>query len=200
MTPFTTLSAQAVPLDIANVDTDQIIPARYLGMTRPDQRDGMFHDLRIDPDGRPRADFVLNRPEYAGASILVADRNFGCGSSRENAVTVMVDNGFRVFVAPSFGDIFFNNCFQNGVLPIRLDADRVATLRAAIRAAPRTPLHVDLAAQTITGPDGRADRFEIDSFRKDCLLKGQDEIGLTLTYEADIARFEAQARRLRPWG
>ncbi|MGE0310446.1 MAG: 3-isopropylmalate dehydratase small subunit [Lautropia sp.] len=199
MTPFTTLRARAVPLDQPNVDTDQIIPARFLGMPRDEQRAGLFHDLRLDPNGRPRPDFVLNRPEFQGASILVADRNFGCGSSRENAVTVMVDNGFRAFIASSFGDIFFNNCFQNGVLPIRLGAERVAALRAAIRAAPDATLVIDLAAQSVTGPDGRTDDFEIDPFRKDCLLRGQDEIGLTLGHEAEIARFEARAKQLRPW-
>jgi 3-isopropylmalate/(R)-2-methylmalate dehydratase small subunit len=134
--PFTRLAAVAVPLDLANVDTDQIIPARYLGRTRAEQVEGMYHDLALDAQGRPRSDFPLNQPAFADARILVADRNFGCGSSRENAVTVMVDRGFQVFIAPSFGDIFFNNCLQNGVLPIRLPADRVEALRAALRAAP----------------------------------------------------------------
>jgi 3-isopropylmalate/(R)-2-methylmalate dehydratase small subunit len=197
--PFTTLTAVAVPLDLANVDTDQIIPARFLGRRRAEQVAGMFHDLRFDAQGAPRPDFPLNRPEYAGARILVADRNFGCGSSRENAVTAMVDNGFRAFVAPSFGDIFFNNCFQNGVLPIRLPAERVDALRAALGAAPGTPLTVDLREQTVLGPDGRADRFEIDAFRKDCLLRGVDEISLTLGYDADIARHEARMREETDW-
>ena len=199
MEPFTTLTAIAVPIDLANVDTDQIIPARFLGRPRSQQRGAMFHDLRHDPDGTLRPGFVLNRPEYADARILVADRNFGCGSSRANAVTVMVDSGFRAFIAPSFGDIFFNNCFQNGVLPIRLPADRVAALRAALRAAPGSQLTVDLEHQTVTGPDGRADSFEIDSFRKDCLLKGVDEVSLTLGYEADIVRFEARQRQVMDW-
>ena len=199
MEPFTTLQAVAVPLDLPNVDTDQIVPARFLGLPRPRQVDAMFHDLRLDPQGAPRPDFVLNRPEYRGARILVADRNFGCGSSRENAVTVMVDNGFRAFVAPSFGDIFFNNCFQNGVLPVRLPADRVAALRAMLRAQPGATLTIDLAAQTVTGPDGGVDAFEIDSFRRDCLLQGVDEISLTLGHADAIARFEEQARAARPW-
>jgi 3-isopropylmalate/(R)-2-methylmalate dehydratase small subunit len=155
----------------------------------------MFHDLRYDPEGRPRPDFVLHRPEYAGARILVADRNFGCGSSRENAVTALVDNGFRAFVAPSFGDIFFNNCFQNGVLPIRLPAERVEALRAALRAHPGASMTVDLVGQTVLGPDGRSDAFEVDAFRKACLLEGVDAISLTLGYEADIARFEAERRQ-----
>ena len=134
---------------------------------------------------------MLNQPGYAGAQIVVAERNFGCGSSRENAVTVMVDNGLRAFIAPSFGDIFFNNCFQNGALPIRLDAARVAAIRAALRATPGAQDRRSTSPnQTVTGPDGKTDRFEIDSFRKDCLLKGVDEVNLTLSYEAEIARFE----------
>ncbi|MFM1988259.1 MAG: hypothetical protein RJA99_1216 [Pseudomonadota bacterium] len=192
MMPFTTLTAVAVPIDLANVDTDQIIPARFLGRSRAEQVAGMFHDLRNDPDGRPRPDFVLNRPEFAGARILVADRNFACGSSRENAVTTMVDNGLRAFVAPSFGDIFFGNCFQNGVLPIRLPEARVAAIRAALNARPGSTMTVDLAAQTVTGPDGAVDRFEVDPFRRDCLLNGVDEIGLTLTCADRIAAFEAR--------
>jgi 3-isopropylmalate/(R)-2-methylmalate dehydratase small subunit len=199
MEPFGMLTAVAVPLDLANVDTDQVIPARFLGKSRAQQVGAMFHDLRFDPEGRPRPDFVLNRAEYAGARILVSDRNFGCGSSRENAVTVMVDNGFRAFVAPSFGDIFFNNCFQNGVLPIRLPEARVDALRAALRAQPGATITVDLDAQTITGPDGISDRFEIDAFRKDCLLQGVDEISLTLGHEAQIARHEAWRRQERDW-
>jgi len=197
--PFTRLTAVAVPLDMANVDTDQIIPARYLGRPRPEQVGALFHDLRHDPEGRPRPGFVLERPDYAGARILVADRNFGCGSSRENAVTVMVDNGFRAFVAPSFGDIFFNNCFQNGVVPVRLPAGRVDALRAALRAAPGATLTVDLTTLTVTGPDGGVDPFLIDPFRRDCLLEGVDEISLTLGYEADIARYEARMRQEFPW-
>jgi 3-isopropylmalate/(R)-2-methylmalate dehydratase small subunit len=199
MEPFTTLTAAAVPIDIPNVDTDQIIPARFLGHPRDQQVGAMFHDLRYDPEGRPRPDFVLNRPQYAGARIIVADKNFGCGSSRENAVSVMVDNGFRAFIAPSFGDIFFNNCFQNGVLPVRLPADRVAALRAALRASPGAQITVDLVGLTVTGPDGRTDPFELDSFRRDCLLQGADEISLTLGHEADIARFEARRQTETPW-
>ncbi len=199
MEPFTTLTAAAVPIDQANVDTDQIIPARFLGRPREQQVGAMFHDLRYDSAGAPRPDFVLNQPAYAQAKIIVADRNFACGSSRENAVSVMVDNGYRAFIAPSFGDIFFNNCFQNGVLPIRLPAERVEALRAALRARPGSELTVDLEHQMVTGPDGSSDGFEIDSFRKDCLLKGVDEVSLTLGYEADIVRFEAGLRREMDW-
>jgi 3-isopropylmalate/(R)-2-methylmalate dehydratase small subunit len=199
MDAFSTLTAVAVPLDQANVDTDQIIPARYLGLPRDQQVPAMFHDLRFDTEGAPRPDFVLNQPAFAAAQIIVSDRNFGCGSSRENAVSVMVDNGFRAFIAPSFGDILFNNCFQNGVLPIRLSAERVAVLRRLLREAPGATISVDLASQRVTGPDGQSDVFEIDSFRKDCLLKGVDEVSLTMTYEQDIARFEARQKEERDW-
>ncbi len=199
MEPFVTLTAVAVPVDLANVDTDQIIPARYLGLSRREQVEGMFHDLRCDASGQPRAGFALNRPEYAGARILVADRNFGCGSSRENAVTVMLDNGFRAFIAPSFGDIFYNNCFQNGCLPIRLPDARVDALRDALRASPGAQITVDLASQTVRGPDGSVDRFEIDSFRKDCLLQGADAIDLTMSHEKEIEAFEQRQRAEMDW-
>jgi 3-isopropylmalate/(R)-2-methylmalate dehydratase small subunit len=199
MEPFTKLTAVAIPIDQPNLDTDQIIPARFLGKPRNMQVSAVFNDLRYDPEGRPRPDFVMNQTAFADAKIVVAERNFACGSSRENAVTVMLDNGLRAFIAPSFGDIFFNNCFQNGALPIRLDAARVATIRAALRIKPGSKITIDLANQTVTGPDGKADRFEIDSFRKDCLLKGVDEVNLTLGYEADIARFEQRQRGELSW-
>lgn len=199
MEAFTTLSAVAVPIALANVDTDQIIPARFLGKPRAQQTGALFHDLRHDAQGQLRPDFVLNRPEYQAARIIVADRNFACGSSRENAVTVMLDNGFRAFIAPSFGDIFFNNCYQNGVLPVRVSAQRADTLRALLAAAPGARISIDLAAQTVTGPDGLSDRFEIDPFRKDCLLRGLDDISLTLTYLKDIERFEAARKVEQDW-
>jgi 3-isopropylmalate/(R)-2-methylmalate dehydratase small subunit len=199
MEPFTTLEAPGIPIDQPNLDTDQIIPARFLGRPRPDQARHLFNDLRYDPEGKPRADFIMNRPGYEGARIVVAERNFACGSSRETAVTVMVDNGLKAFIAPSFGDIFFNNCFQNGALPIRLPAARVAEIRAALTAKPGTGVRIDLASQTVVGPDGKTDRFEIDSFRKDCLLKGVDEVSLTLGYEKQIAAFEARQRQDMSW-
>jgi 3-isopropylmalate/(R)-2-methylmalate dehydratase small subunit len=199
MEPFTTLKAVAVPIDQANVDTDQIIPARYLGKPRKDQVVGFFHDMRLDPNGRPREGVTLNDPAYKGAQIIVGNRNFACGSSRENAVTVMRDNGYRAFIAPSFGDIFFNNCFQNGCLPIRLPAERVARLRVILHELPGAELSIDLASQTVLGPDKQTDSFEIDSFRKDMLLKGTDSIDFTLGYEADIKRFEAGQRGEMPW-
>ena len=199
MEPFTKLTAVAIPIDQPNLDPDQIIPARFLGKPRDMQVAAVFNDLRYDPEGRPRPGFVMNQKEFADAKIVVAERNFACGSSRENAVTVMLDNGLRAYIAPSFGDIFFNNCFQNGALPIRLDAARVAAIRAALRAKPGSQITIDLANQTVTGPDGKTDRFEIDSFRKECLLKGVDEVNLTLSYEADIARFEQRQKGELSW-
>ncbi|SKA34814.1 3-isopropylmalate/(R)-2-methylmalate dehydratase small subunit [Enhydrobacter aerosaccus] len=199
MDPFTTLSAIAVPIDQANVDTDQIIPARYLGKPREQQVEGFFHDMRLDPNGRPREGVTLNNPAYKGAQIIVGNQNFACGSSRENAVTVMVDHGYRAFIAPSFGDIFFNNCFQNGCLPIRLPAERVARLRVILHELPGAKISIDLAGQTVKGPDGQTDSFEIDSFRKEMLLKGTDSITFTLGYEKDIARFETAQRQDVPW-
>lgn len=199
MDAFTTLKAVAVPIDQANVDTDQIIPARFLGRTRDRQVEGFFHDFRLDPNGRPREGVTLNNPAYKGARIMVGNTNFACGSSRENAVTTMVDNGFRAFIAPSFGDIFFNNCFQNGCLPIRLPADRVARIRVILHELPGAEIAIDLAKQTVVGPDGKTDSFEVDPFRKEMLLKGSDEVKITLGYEHDIKRFEDRQRQEMPW-
>jgi len=199
MDAFTTLKAVAVPLDQANIDTDQVIPARFLGRTRDRQVEGFFHDFRLDPNGRPREGVTLNNPAYKGAKIIVANTNFACGSSRENAVTTMVDNGFRAFIAPSFGDIFFNNCFQNGCLAIRLPAERVARMRVILHELPGAEIAVDLASHTVVGPDGKTDSFEVDPFRKEMLLKGADEVKITLGYETDIKRFEDKQRQEMPW-
>lgn len=199
MEPFVKLTAVAAPLDQPNVDTDQIIPARFLGKPRVEQVKGMFHDVRHDASGALRPDFVLNAEAYAGAQILVADENFGCGSSRENAVTVMMDNGFRAFIAPSFGDIFFNNCFQNGVLPISLPKPRVDALRRQLSAQPGARITVDLESQTVTGPDGHVDGFQVDGFRRDCLLRGVDEISLTLSHEDEIGAYERKYSKELSW-
>jgi 3-isopropylmalate/(R)-2-methylmalate dehydratase small subunit len=199
MQPFTTLKARAVPLGTANIDTDQIIPARYLGRPREGQVEGMFRDMRFDETGRPKTDFPLNQPAYEGAQIVVGGRNFACGSSRENAVTVMLDNGFRAFIAPSFGDIFNNNCYQNGCLPIVLPEPRVNELLRYLLELPGAEITIDLDQQTVAGPDGKTDRFEIDPFRKDCLLKGQDDVELTLSYEKDIAAFESRQKAEMAW-
>ena len=191
MEPFSRLDAAAAPIGVPNIDTDQIIPARFLWRKR---RDGwghlLFHDLRFDDAGAPKPEFVLNRDGYRDARILVADRNFGCGSSREHAVWALYDYGIRAVVAPSFGDIFFNNSFQNGLLPVVLPDERVAALRAMLEQSPGSRLIVDLEAQEMTGPDGKVDRFEIDPFRKMCLLAGTDEISFTLGHREQIAAFE----------
>jgi 3-isopropylmalate/(R)-2-methylmalate dehydratase small subunit len=191
MEPFRCLDAIAAPIGVPNIDTDQIIPARFLWRKR---RDGfghlLFHDLRFNDGGAPKPDFVLNQDAYRDARILVADRNFGCGSSREHAVWALYDYGIRAVVAPSFGDIFFNNSFQNGLLPVVLPAERVAALRGLLERSPGSCLAIDLAAQTVAGPDSAVDQFEIDPFRKECLLAGMDDISFTLGYRGLIAEFE----------
>jgi 3-isopropylmalate/(R)-2-methylmalate dehydratase small subunit len=191
MAPFLRLDAIAVPIGVPNIDTDQIIPARFLWRKR---RDGfghlLFHDLRFNDGGAPKPDFVLNRDAYREARIVVADRNFGCGSSREHAVWALYDYGIRAVVAPSFGDIFFNNCFQNGLLPVALAAERVAALRTSLEQAPGSHLAIDLEAQTVSGPDGAIDRFEIEAFRKESLLAGADDISFTLGHRERVAEFE----------
>ena len=192
-TPFTSVTAVAVPINQANVDTDQIIPARYLSLPRDEMKPYAFRDQRFNENGTPKPEFVMNRPEYANAGIIVAGRNFACGSSREMAVTVLVDNGYRSFIAPSFGDIFNNNCFQNGVLPIVLPEPRINELLRFLLELPGAEITVDLPSQTVKGPDGKTDTFTIDSFRKECLLKGVDEISMTLGYANDIAAFEARS-------
>jgi 3-isopropylmalate/(R)-2-methylmalate dehydratase small subunit len=197
--PFDRLTATAVAIDRPNVDTDQIIPARYLALPREEQVAHLFHDLRYRDDGSAREGFPLNEPTAAGAEIMIAERNFACGSSRENAVSVLVDNGFRVFIAPSFGDIFNNNCFQNGALPIRLPEERIREMLDHLARRPDARITVDLDAQTVTGPDNWTQSFEIDSFRKQCLLTGSDDISLTMRHEADIAAFERRAETQSGW-
>jgi len=195
MKPFTTLTAVAVPLDIVNVDTDRIIPARFLRQPRSAGYEKfLFADLR-----EADASFVLDRTEYRGAKILVAADNFGCGSSREGAVWALAGSGLRAWIAPSFGDIFFENSFKNGVLAIVLPEARVAAIRAALAASPGATMSIDLAGQTVTGPDGQVDHFDVDPFRKECLLAGVDEIDLTLKHEAEIAAYESRRRQERPW-
>ena len=200
MEAFTTLTAVAVPLDVANVDTDRIIPARFLHRPRgPEFGRLLFHDVRYDADGRERPDFVLNQPAFRDARILVAAENFGCGSSREHAVWSLAAYGIRAVIAPSFGDIFFGNCFKVGVLPVVLPAETVAALRGQLHAMPGAPLTVDLQAQVVVGPDGTRHPFEADPFRRDGLLRGQDEIALTLGHEAAIAAFERRRALEAPW-
>jgi 3-isopropylmalate/(R)-2-methylmalate dehydratase small subunit len=193
MDPLTTITGRAVPLRAENVDTDQLIPARFLTTTsREGLGAGLFAEWRRGPDGAPRADFPLNRREYAGATILLAGRNFGCGSSREHAAWALVDAGFRAVVAPRFADIFYENALKNGLLPVPLAEDEVARLFERVEARPETALTVDLAAQTLRvgGEGGETFRFPIDGFRKTCLRQGVDELGYLLALEPRIAAFE----------
>lgn len=191
-TPFTTLTAIAAPLDLSNVDTDQIMPARFMRRPRDDRYSSYgFHDLRFDPNGAPRPDFPLNRPPYDRAGILVAARNFGVGSSREAAVYALLALNIRCVIAESFGDIFFSNALKNGLLPVRLPAGTVESLRAEVTARPGTTLTVDLAAEHLVAPDGTTHPFTVPPFARDCLLRGLDEIGLTFTLLPEIEAFEA---------
>jgi 3-isopropylmalate/(R)-2-methylmalate dehydratase small subunit len=206
MQAFTHLRALAAPLEGRNVDTDQIIPARFLKKNRDElYKTYLFHDLRFDDHGAPRPDFILNRPPFQGAQILVADENFGCGSSREGAVYCLSDFGIRAILAPSFGDIFFNNCLKNGLLPIRLEAKSLAVVRQALldssdsNAATRE-ISIDLSACTVQAPGlGMQYTFTMDPFWHECLLKGVDELALTLSYASDIENFERQHRSAHPW-
>ena len=199
MQPFTTLESTAVRLPAANIDTDQIVPARFL---RNPRRDGyahfLFHDQRFDAEGRPVADFALNRPESAGAAILVAGENFGCGSSREGAVYALLDHGLRCVIAPSFGDIFRNNCHKNGVLPVAMTPEDIEALCGTPPPGQAPRLRVDLAAQEVSG-NGRTVRFDIAPFWKDCLLNGWDDIDLTLRHRERIAAFAARRFAEHPW-
>lgn len=195
MEPFETLTAVAVPLDLVNVDTDRIVPARFLRRPRSEgYQNFLFHDLREGDPG-----FVLDRPEYAGAKILVAAENFGCGSSREAAVWALAGAGLRAWIAPSFGDIFLENSFKNGVPAIVLPPARVAALREQLKARPGSEVAIDLPAQTVTMPDGAVERFAVDPFRKECLLAGLDEIDLTLRHADAISAYEARGKASSPW-
>ena len=189
MEAFTTHTGLVVPLDRTNVNTDEIIPARFLKSTkRTGFAEALFANWRFLADGTPNPDFVLNKPRYHGGSILLAGDNFGCGSSREHAPWSIREYGFRAIIAPSFADIFYNNCFSSSILPITLEEDREGyTLR------------IDLAAQTVTTPDGRVLSFVIDAFRKQVLLKGLDNIGWTLSHDEEISAYEAQRKQNAPW-
>jgi 3-isopropylmalate/(R)-2-methylmalate dehydratase small subunit len=200
MDKFTVVKGLAAPLDRVNVDTDQIIPKQYLKtIKRTGLREGLFSDWRYTSSGETDTSFFMNQHRYQNAAILVAGDNFGCGSSREHAPWALLDYGLRCVIAPSFADIFFNNCFKNGMLPAVLKTDEVAQLMKEIGATPGYELTVDLAAQTVTSPSGTSFRFDIDPFRKDCLLHGLDEIGLTLKNEADITAYEQRRKQEAPW-
>ena len=195
MKKFTTLEGIVAPLDRQNVDTDQIIPKQFLKrIERTGYEDGLFFDWRFKDDGSQNDDFELNKPRYHGASILLARTNFGCGSSREHAPWALDNYGFHCIIAPSYADIFYNNCFNNGILPIVLSESDVDHLFQEVEAAEGYALNVDLTAQTLTKPNGDALSFEIDSFLKERLLNGWDQIGLTLQHEEKITAYEAAAQ------
>jgi len=200
MEKFTVLTGTAAPLPMINVDTDMIIPKQFLKTIR---RTGLgrslFFELRYRDDGSEVPEFVLNQPAWRQASILIAGENFGCGSSREHAPWALRDFGIRCVIATSFADIFYNNCFKNGILPIILPAADVALLLDDAGRGANAALTIDLVRQEITGPDGGRIRFEIDPFRRHCLLEGLDDIGLTLQQAGAIASFEAQQRAEFPW-
>ncbi len=209
MDAFNMLDGLVVPLDRANVDTDAIIPKQFLkSVKRSGFGPNLFDEWRYldrgepdqDSSGRPlNSDFVLNQPRYSGAEILIARDNFGCGSSREHAVWALLDYGIRVVIAPSFADIFYNNCFKNGVLPFVLTADEVDRIFKEIDANDGYRLQVDLAAQHVTLPCGETMSFEIDNFRKECLLQGLDEIGLSLQHADAVRDYEAKRKQDAPW-
>ena len=200
MDKFTTLSGVAAPMPLVNIDTDMIIPKQYLKtIKRTGLGVALFDEMRYTPEGKEIPDFVLNRPQYRKAQILVAGDNFGCGSSREHAPWALLDFGIRCVISTSFADIFFSNCFKNGILPVILpEAERDACLRDAEKGG-NARMTVDLAAQTITLSDGDVIHFDVDPFKKHCLLNGLDDIGLTLEKAAAITAFESQAAQARPW-
>lgn len=192
MDAFTLFKSAAIPIDIANCDTDQIIPARFLRRqrTEPGYERYLFHDLRFDDDGGEKPYFIYNQPSFRDGRIVVADINWGCGSSREAAVYALAANGIRAVIAPSFGDIHYNNCMKNGVLPVRLSREDCDGLRRRLHETPGAAIEIDLEAQTVTGPDGHGYHFEIDGFDKHRMLNGLDDIALTLQYDAEIGAFE----------
>jgi 3-isopropylmalate/(R)-2-methylmalate dehydratase small subunit len=193
MEKFTTLTSLAAPLDRANVDTDQIIPKQFLKrIERTGYGDFLFYDWRQTPEGKPVADFVLNDPKYKGAQILVAGKNFACGSSREHAAWALSDYGFRVVIAPTFADIFFSNAGKNGIVLARLSEEQVATLLENAKTIPGYKLTVSLEDQTVTDSQGFKATFDVDPFRKFCLTEGLDDIGLTLRHAAELDAFETE--------
>ncbi len=209
MKKFTLLQGLVAPLDRANVDTDAIIPKQFLkSIKRSGFGPNAFDEWRYLDHGEPGMDnsirkvnpeFVLNQSRYQGAQILLTRENFGCGSSREHAPWALEDYGFRAIIAPSFADIFFNNCFKNGLLPIKLDSEKIDALFNAVDASIGYKLAIDLERQTITSPDGTVYPFIVDAFRKHCLLNGLDDIGLTLQHVDEIAAFEAKHHAAQPW-
>ena len=197
MEKFTTFEGIVAPLDMINVDTDMIVPKQFLKtIKRSGLGANVFDEMRFRPDGSEIEDFVLNQPDYRQSQILVAGDNFGCGSSREHAPWALLDFGFRCVIAPSFADIFFNNCFKNGILPIALPQAEVDKLMSDAKQGNGTVLSINLEAQTITRPNGETIAFDVDPFRKNCLIEGLDDIGLTLKKSEKIDAFEAERNQL----
>ena len=200
MDKFETLTGIAAPLPLVNIDTDMIIPKQFLKtIKRTGLGKNLFDEMRFDREGNEIADFVLNKPQYRDAQILVAGENFGCGSSREHAPWAIADFGITCVIAPSFADIFYNNCFKNGILPVALPQEQVDVLMKDAEKGANARIEVDLEAQTITSSDGEVFRFDVDAFKKHCLLNGLDDIGLTMEKAPSIDAFEAQAAAARPW-
>ena len=199
MQPFTTITAIAAPIDEANVDTNQLCPTRFNKVPRgPQYAQVLFHDRRFNADGTEK-EFLLNVEPFRSAAIIVANRNWGCGSSRESAVYALYEFGIRCVIAPSFGDIHANNCSKNGLLPVVLPEAEVASIRAQLRDRPGATVTVDMQEQTVTDPAGRVHRFEIHPVRKKCLLEGLDDVARTQEYRSRIEEFEAEYRAERPW-
>ncbi len=200
MEKFTKLTGIAAPLPMINVDTDKIIPKQFLRtIKRTGLSEGLFYEMRFDEVGQPKTGFVLDQPAYKDAQILVTGENFGCGSSREHAPWAILDAGIRCVIAPSFGDIFYNNCFKNGILPIQLPKEQVDLLMDDAERGANAVVTVDLEKQEIAGPDGGTIHFEIDAFRKHCLLNGLDDIGQTLNKAPRIDDYEAKRKHQQPW-
>jgi 3-isopropylmalate/(R)-2-methylmalate dehydratase small subunit len=200
MEKFTELTGVAAPLPMINIDTDMIIPKQFLKtIKRTGLGKNLFHEMRFSGEGEENPDFVLNKPAYRNASILIAGANFGCGSSREHAPWAILDFGIKCVIAPSFADIFYNNCFKNGILPIALPQEEIDKLLDDASRGSNATITVNLETQEIRGPDGGVIRFDIDPFRKKCLLEGLDDIGLTLEKQSSIASYEARQQAARPW-
>jgi 3-isopropylmalate/(R)-2-methylmalate dehydratase small subunit len=200
MDKFTKLTGVAAPMKIRNIDTDMIIPKQYLKtIKRTGLGSGLFSELRFNEDGSENPDFVLNQPAYRDAKIIVAEDNFGCGSSREHAPWALLDFGVRCVISTSFADIFFNNCFQNGVLPIRVSREDLDKLMDDAERGANATMTIDLEAQEIRGPDGGVVKFDIDAFRKHCMINGLDDIGITMQKDAGIASYEGNLAQSRPW-
>ncbi len=200
MQKFTTLTGVAAPLPMINIDTDAIIPKQFLKtIKRTGLGKSLFFELRYDEQGHEKPDFVLNKPAYRNAEILVAGENFGCGSSREHAPWALLDFGIRCVISTGFADIFYNNCFKNGILPIKVKPEELEKLLDDASRGSNSRLTIDLENQEIRGPDGGAIKFDIDDFRKHCLLNGLDDIGLTMQKETSIEAHEKHLSEARPW-